>query len=402
MLDESAVSTPLAEIERQCQAFHFITCTVVIGVFCLLGLLGNVTSFLVLTKHKTETATIFLLQCLAVADGLLLAVTLVVYSIPGIYPYTHSFKVLHLVCESVKAYIWPLSLICHTITVYLTCLVTATRYMSICHPTKRSQKNELFEYRVLAVIIVVISFVYNLPRFFEHSELYKVQNSNNRSNITYRSFNLGDSKVYQIVYSNILYFPVMYIVPLVSLAYMNSRLIKAIRALKTRKKTLTGRKAQKDNITVCIIVLVCVFILCQTPALINQIFFAVTTNEDRECGGFHFFYTKISDVLVVINSSTNFIIYCLFGQSFRRIFLDALHMKIICGQCANAGVKLDVEHHHYKSVLCKSCNTENKKDKVVVGKEAPRSCKALITKETYVNVVQANGTIIEHDNAEQV
>ena len=75
---------------------------------------------------------------------------------------------------------------------------------------------------------------------------------------------LGDNKLYQIIYSNVLYYPVMYIVPLVSLTYLNVKLIRGLKALKRRKEALTGHRQKDDNITIVIIVIVFVFILCQT------------------------------------------------------------------------------------------------------------------------------------------
>ena len=43
-------------------------------------------------------------------------------------------------------------------------------------------------------------------------------------------------------------------------------------------------------------------------ASVNQIFWALFENDDRTCGRFHFYYTKLSDVLVVVNSSCNFVV----------------------------------------------------------------------------------------------
>jgi len=148
---------------------------------------------------------------------------------------------------------------------------------------------------------------------------------------------LGGNQIYQIIYSNILYYPVMYLMPLASLAYLNVKLISALNAIRRKTTTtasaavtkLRGRKRRKDDhITQCVIAIVCVFIVCQTPALFNQIFWALFDDADRECGRFHFYYTKLSDVLVVVNSSCNFVIYCLFGATFRRIFLAT-----VCSYC---------------------------------------------------------------------
>ena len=134
---------------------------------------------------------------------------------------------------------------------------------------------------------------------------------------------LGDDQIYQIIYSNLLYYPVMYILPLGSLGYLNFKLIMALNAIK-QKAIASGRRRKEDNITHCVIAIVCVFIVSQTPALLNQIFWATFSFDDRDCGKFHFYYTKISDLLVVVNSSCNFVVYILFGKTFRQIFFDTV------------------------------------------------------------------------------
>ena len=193
---------------------------------------------------------------------------------------------------------------------------------------------------------------------------------------------LGDIQLYQIIYSNVLYYPVMYVFPLGTLALLNVRLISSLNAIKrrtslqpsatSRKPTLSmqrqprqqadpcGRSRRRrgrrkdDNITVCVVVIVCVFIVCQTPALLNQIFWALFDPTERNCGRFHFYYTQLSDVhattytqvsdvhaatytqlsdlLVVVNSSCNFVVYCLFGRTFRRVFLST-----VCCCCSWCG-----------------------------------------------------------------
>jgi Serpentine type 7TM GPCR chemoreceptor Srw len=139
---------------------------------------------------------------------------------------------------------------------------------------------------------------------------------------------LGDNRIYQLIYSNVLYYPVMYVLPLVTLTTLNFKLIAALNLLRRRTVVSTSvcrrrpsRHKRNKHDTYCVVVIVFVFIICQTPALFNQIFWAVFEQTDRECGHFHFYYTKLSDLLVVVNSSCNFIVYCLFGRTFRRIFL---------------------------------------------------------------------------------
>ena len=154
---------------------------------------------------------------------------------------------------------------------------------------------------------------------------------------------LADNQIYQIIYSNLLYFTVMYLMPLTSLTYLNFKLITALKTIKMKaqmRRAATsaaaaagvgggGAAARSDdnNITRCVIAIVCVFIVCQTPALLNQIFYATMGDEGVPCGSFHFYYTKASDVLVVVNSSCNFVVYCLFGRTFRQIFINTIRCR---------------------------------------------------------------------------
>ena len=307
-----------------------------IGILCILGLSGNITSFFVLWKHKTETATIFLLQVLAVCDSVLLIISFFIYPLVNLPKTEEVWRSLSNAASQVQDYIWPLALIAHTVTIYITVLVTLNRYYAISIPMQRKPiKSCAFmnNTKQQLAVILIFAFVYNIPRFVEHQKIgEKLVNStenghnNSETNFTVKDVNLGDSEMYQIIYSNILYYPVMYIVPLVSLFYLNMKLIKGLKALKRRKEALTGHRQKDDNITIVIIVIVFVFIICQTPAMVNQILWAVTVNKEdqRECGHFHYYYTRVSDALVVLNSSTNFLVYCLFGKTFRKVFRETL------------------------------------------------------------------------------
>ena len=267
------------------------------------------------------------------SDSILLLSTLLVYSFPAVYAFLDKLDQIASACEYIKTFAWPVCMMAHTMTIYLTVLVTFNRYCAICRPIQdyRSQSPKAVGRMVFFTLL--FSILYNFPRFFEHHTISRVVVSQNSSNLSTGEppvlVNLGDSLTYQIIYSNIVYYPVMYILPLSCLTYLNAKLIQSLKALGRKKACLTGGQATRirsdnDHITLCVVVIVCVFIFCQTPALVNQIFWAALSNEQRQCGQFHFYYTKVSDVLVVLNSSCNIVIYCLCGRRFRNIFLNTL------------------------------------------------------------------------------
>jgi len=61
-----------------------------------------------------------------------------------------------------------------------------------------------------------------------------------------QSMMLGGSQLYQIIYSNLLYYPVMYVVPLGTLAFLNIRLIAALNAIKRRTLTVRMKSTTSD------------------------------------------------------------------------------------------------------------------------------------------------------------
>lgn len=64
-----------------CDVFRFVLNTCVIGSMCLLGLLGNIVSIVLLQKDSHNRVAVFLLQALAVADNSVLVVSCLVLSI---------------------------------------------------------------------------------------------------------------------------------------------------------------------------------------------------------------------------------------------------------------------------------------------------------------------------------
>jgi hypothetical protein len=77
--------------------------------------------------------------------------------------------------------------------------------------------------------------------------------------------------------------------------------------------------ADENNVTLVMIVIVLVFIVCETPAALNQILYYVFVKDagDSQCTHYVRFY-NICNLLVVLNSSLNFVIYCLFRRQFQQ------------------------------------------------------------------------------------
>jgi len=97
------------------------------------------------------------------------------------------------------------------------------------------------------------------------------------------------------------------------------------------------RQAQDNNVTLVLIIVVIVFSVCQAPALLNQIFWNVLDDASRDCGGFQFYYSRVSNMLVVTNSAVNFPIYAVFNTRFRQVLTTQVMPCLGRGSSVSSG-----------------------------------------------------------------
>ena len=145
---------------------------------------------------------------------------------------------------------------------------------------------------------------------------------------------LGRNRIYQVVYGSIMYSLVFLLVPLVTLILLNWKLIKALRMTKKKRAQLLNSDTHnntksEDDITLTLIIVVMVFVICQTPALLTQILLSILNDRQKRCPNSFFYYERLSDMMVVVNSSINFIIYCFCSRRFRHILIYLLCKKHI-------------------------------------------------------------------------
>jgi len=144
----------------------------------------------------------------------------------------------------------------------------------------------------------------------------------------------------QIIYSTVMYFLIMFLIPLVTLIILNYQLMTTLR--RTRRKRDSWRSSRRnsskseqsqtnrnvsqtsrneDEITRMLIVVILVFVFCQSPAFITQALPSFLPEAYLFCPFSYFYYVRVSDLLVVANSSLNFVIYCFCSRRFRSILV---------------------------------------------------------------------------------
>lgn len=92
----------------------------------------------------------------------------------------------------------------------------------------------------------------------------------NRTREVFEISAFGDNRVYRIIYANILYFVVIHGGPLLFIAFFNMKLINALKH-RQRRRAEMGKNWFQQDVSLVLVVVMCVFIVCQTPTFIDHI-----------------------------------------------------------------------------------------------------------------------------------
>lgn len=316
--------SPELLITPACYLYSFVVYTLVVGSLCILGTVGNLTAFVVFWRDNVKTSTSFLFQGLSFIDTIMLVCVFPIYAIKPFVDYSHVLTGWVHVEPFVLVYGLPLAFVAQTSTIWVTVLVGVNRYIAVCMPYQATRLCTVAQAKKQLAIVLVCAVLYNVPKFFESKIVFDT-GADNTTVILPDHRELGKNMLYHIVYGNIFYLLFLLILPLLILTVLNIRLIKALKALRKKRAEMQSRQQQQDNnVTFVLIIVVLVFTLCQAPALVNQTLWNFLPDNARSCGGFQFYYSRISNTLVILNSAVNFLIYFFFNTRFRQVLIQSV------------------------------------------------------------------------------
>ncbi|UJR31014.1 hypothetical protein I4U23_018525 [Adineta vaga] len=293
-------------------------------VLSLFGIVGNIITILVLISPSMRTtSTNIYLTALSCSNILFLLIFIPSYSMRYLIGYRlyitnqppFAFEILLTRLPTTPIYNTILLSI-----IYLTIAVSMDRLILVKFPLKAKQILTPRTTWIAILSIYLFSILYCIPYWLEQE--YKPEHKQCRLTHIGRKIHK-----YTRIY---IYIPVVYLIPFITLTCINITIIVNLIATKRRKKTLgakTNKKKQADyHITLMLVAVIIVFVLCQIPLLVLNAWHAIDPHGSSQSIVFHSL-NSIGILLIVFNTSTNFLLYCFFGQKFRKTLVRfTLHL----------------------------------------------------------------------------
>ena len=281
------------------------------------GLIGNMIAFVVLLKQKPRTTTSVLLQFLAVADTFVLLCSFLLNSSRTLHicfiqdgQYMDSYPMIFV-------YGYPFVYMARFCSTWFTVLLTVDRFIAVARPLHAQRLCTLSRIYKEGIVLLLCGVLYSIPRFFEHR--LDPKNEKHGFGITA----LLNNKRYTIAYRIILFFLVMYVIPIGILSGLNMVLIRTLRKARESRGLLrhhVNEVRNKRDATIVVAIVVIVFIVCNIPAMIAHLLWSLelTFKSITNVQSTRRYLSIVNNFLVTLNSAINFVIYCVFSRNFRR------------------------------------------------------------------------------------
>ena len=312
------------------------------------GLILNAFTIVVLLHPRMRNSTNVYLTALSMVNIVCLLNFIFLYSLRYLLSYKTVQNNIYYVEQKVNTYesfinliyrFWsPIFLTFQLYAIYLTCAVTVDRWVYLKWPLKADTICTLKVTIKLIIILFLFCVVFNLSRWFE-VDSDKLVSYDGISYYQAKGTDLGRNKLYNLIYQQFGYIIFVYGLPFFVLIVVNIGIVEKLVETEKRKSHLLGNNfgqskrniaksiANRSNvkrnsihthkidpkITFMILAVVVAFFLCQFPYLILHLCAKYSIRKEYKIA------KAICDFLAAFNCCINFLIYCFFGQNFRRI-----------------------------------------------------------------------------------
>ena len=291
---------------------QFITGLILYPLFCLMGFCGNILTVVVLLAwRRVASSTDVYLISLALADFIkiifdffyflsILQIKLDLHEgsnfCAQLYPYAHYFFHMSVYCSA-----------------WITVAVAFERFIFCCKPIYRFSINSLAFAIKTSVLIFVLTTVTSLPLLFRYTS-EATRCGDELSLVTVAVTGLWRNERFSFIYT-LIHLLLRTVLPIVIVAVLNVFIICAV----WRSKRSSGASiGPAQRITRTLVAVIVVFIVCVIPdAILSLSGYGYVEEQNYLVKAIR----EFSDLLLLVNSAVNFILYCSLNSMFRQKFV---------------------------------------------------------------------------------
>ena len=294
-------------------------------IVCSFGAIANILNIIVLTRKHMLSSTNYILTALAISDFLIM----LTYLINAAYffiikkPYfdqEHSIGWMYFILIHNHFIIT-----CHNLSTWLIVTLAVFRYISVCCGVTARLYTSTGRAKIAILLVVVSTILLCLPYYFLYkvvaiSEYYEDMTGHWIVESTF----VDEHPTYKVVMMW-LFGVIIKIVPCVFLTLLSALIIIKIKHGIRRRRILLNQAQtvehdvnhEHNRTTYMLMSVVILFVLTEFPQGVLAMIAAMNDYFFREV---YSALGDLMDVLVLINSAVNFILYCGMSQKFRDTF----------------------------------------------------------------------------------
>lgn len=305
---------------------------------CIFGIFANILNIIVLSRKDMISPTNAILTGLAVADMLVMLSYL---------PYTiHSYIITDMTEEYKYNYGWTLftlihahwTVVFHSCSIWLTVTLAIWRFLAVSFPANSKKWCSMSRAKLAIIATYVNSAIFCLPVYITFTiKEYTVKMDDNGHPIKpFTAYKVDFSEIASqndkfLEKTNFWIFSVILkLVPCIALTGLSLGLIRVLYEANARKQRLKNRvdgDKNCDRTTKMLLAILLLFLLTEFPSGILALLSGILGKDF-----FHNVYMnfgEMMDILALINSAINFILYCSMSRQFRDTFRKLFTPKIL-------------------------------------------------------------------------
>lgn len=298
-------------------------------IVCTFGIIANILNIIVLTRKHMISPTNAILTGLAVAD---------MFVMMSYMPFAFHNYILINQPDHVKfSYHWAVyalfhahfSVVCHTISIWLTVILAVWRFLAVSFPANSKSWCNMPRAKIAIISTYVNCAIFCLPVYLTFTINSKEDGSHVLYKVDFSSIAKKNDGLLEKF--NFWIFSVLTkLIPCIALTGLSIGLIRVLYEANRRKQKLKNRIESEnacDRTTKMLLAVLLLFLITEFPsgilALLNGIlgqdFFDHVYNN----------FGEVIDILALINSSVNFILYCSMSRQFRETFANLFTPKLV-------------------------------------------------------------------------